>query len=121
MQKPSRYCELVVALSLIATSSAFGQQASSTETKKEEIVKLEPFQVTSSSDTGYGAQTSSSSSRLNLRYIDVPQTVGVLTQELMKDAYVFDSQEMTKLIPGVQARANSHQPGTFYIRGLQIT
>jgi len=123
MQKLSRYRQLVVATSLIATSAAFSQQASpgAPDSKKDEVVKLEPFQVTSSSDVGYGAQTASSSSRLNLRYIDVPQTVGVLTQELMNDAFVFDSQEFTKLVPGVQARANSHQPGTFYIRGLQIT
>jgi len=121
MQKLSSYRQVVLALTLMATSLAFGQQASSPEIKKDEVLKLDPFQVTSSSSVGYGAQTASSSSRLNLRYIDVPQTVGVLTQELMSDAFVFDSQEFTKLVPGVQARANSHQPGTFYIRGLQIT
>ncbi len=123
MQKPTRYRQLVVAFSLIAASAAFGQQASTTSTDadKDNVLKLTPFQVTADADVGYGAQTASSSSRLNLRYIDVPQTVGVLTQELMQDAFVFDSQEMTKLVPGVQARANSHQPGTFYIRGLQIT
>lgn len=122
MQKYPRYRQLVVAASLTATSLAFGQQASTdSDSRKDDVVKLEPFQVTSSADVGYGAQSASSSSRLNLRYIDVPQTVGVLTQELMDDAFVFDSQEFTKLVPSVQARANSHQPGTFYIRGLQIT
>jgi len=100
MQKLNRFRQLVVAISLIAFSRASGQQPSptETETKRKEVVNLEPFLVTSSSDVGYGAQTASSSSRLNLRYIDVPQTVGVLTQELMKDTYVFDSQEFTKLV-----------------------
>lgn len=105
----------------LATSTALAQQTPRDSAPEEAAIQLKPFEVTSSSQVGYGAQTSSSSSRLNLRYLDVPQTVGVLTSELMNDAFVFDSQEFTKLVPSVQARANSHQPGTFYIRGLQIT
>jgi len=118
-----RYPRFVVAASL-AASVAFAQQVpsdSSSLSSQEEALKLKPFEVTSDANVGYGAQSSNSSSRLNLRYIDVPQTVGVLTSELMSDAFVFDSQEFTKMVPGVQARANAHQPGTFYIRGLQIT
>jgi outer membrane receptor protein involved in Fe transport len=123
MQKYFGQLTVAVAFSLSATSFALAQEAPApaADPKKDEVLKLQPFELTSSSDVGYGAQTASSSSRLNLRYIDVPQTVGVLTQEFLNDAYVFDSQEMTKLVPGVQARANAHQPGTFYIRGLQIT
>ncbi len=83
-------------------------------------IKLSAFEVQSTS-TGYGAQYSSSSSRLNLRYIDVPQSVGVITSEFLNDAFIFDSREFTKFVPNVQPRANTHQPEIFYVRGLQIS
>jgi outer membrane receptor for ferric coprogen and ferric-rhodotorulic acid len=84
-------------------------------------VRLSAFEVQASASTGYGAEYSSSSSRLNLRYIDVPQSVGVITSEFLTDAFIFDSREFTKFVPNVQPRANTHQPETFYIRGLQIS
>jgi len=88
---------------------------------EEEAIKLSPFQVQSSESVGYGAQYSSSSSRLNLKYIDVPQTVGVVTSEFLNDTFIFDSREFTKYVPNVNPRSNTHQPETFYIRGLQIS
>jgi outer membrane receptor protein involved in Fe transport len=86
----------------------------------EKIIKLSAFEVQGAS-AGYGAQYSSSSSRLNLRYIDVPQSVGVVTAEFLNDAFVFDSREFTKYVPNVQPRSNTHQPEIMYIRGLQIS
>jgi outer membrane receptor for monomeric catechols len=123
---PSILCRPLIAL---LASICFGEvnaqtkknEPTSSSSHSDQTIVLSPFEVTASSDTGYGAQTASSASRLNLRYIDVPQSVSVVTQELMQDAFVFDSQEITKLVPGIQARANSHQPGTFYSRGIQIS
>lgn len=86
-----------------------------------EAIELAPFQVQSTGSVGYGSEYSSSSSRLNLRYIDVPQSIGVVTSEFLSDAFIFDSREFTKFVPNVQPRANTHQPETFYIRGIQIT
>jgi outer membrane receptor for ferric coprogen and ferric-rhodotorulic acid len=83
-----------------------------------ETVKLEPFLVTTSAAAGYGAQLSSSSSRLNLRYVDVPQTVNVVTAEFLKDAFIFDSHDFVKFVNNVYPRTNSHQVETYYIRGM---
>ena len=66
-----------------------------------DILKLDPFQVVTSGNAGYGAQMSSSSSRMNLRYIDVPQTVNVVTEEFLADAFLFDSRDFTKFVSGV--------------------
>jgi len=85
------------------------------------IVQLDPFQVTSEGSGGYGAQFSSSSSRLNLAYIDVPQTVNVVTAEFLNDVFVFDSREFSKFISGVTPRTNTHQAETYFMRGLQTT
>lgn len=77
--------------------------------------------VSTSTNSGYGAQSSSSSSRLNLSYIDVPQTVNVVTAEFLTDAFIFDSREFSKFITGVTPRTNTHQAETYFIRGLQTT
>lgn len=87
----------------------------------DEPITLDPLKVTASGTTGYGAQLSSSSSRLNLRYVDVPQTVSVVTSEFLKDAFIFDSHDFVKFVNNVYPRTNSHQVETYYIRGLITT
>jgi outer membrane receptor for monomeric catechols len=86
----------------------------------DQPVSLSPFEVRTSSDTGYGALYSNSASRGNLRYIDVPQTVNLVTSELLEDAAVFDSREFLQFVPNMTPRANTHQPETFFARGFQI-
>lgn len=87
----------------------------------EGVIKLDPFKVVTGGNVGYGAQMSSSSSRMNLRYIDVPQTVNVVTEEFLADAFLFDSRDFTKFLSGVAPRTNTHQAETFFMRGLQTT
>ena len=47
--------------------------------------------------------------------------MGVITAEFLNDTFIFDSREFTKYVPNVNPRSNTHQPETFYIRGLQIS
>lgn len=86
-----------------------------------ETIELDPFQVVTQSGAGYGSLVSSSSSRLNMQYIDVPQTVSVITSEFLEDAFIFDSREFTKYVNNVVPRSNAHQVETYYVRGLQVT
>src|SRR5687767_12324602 len=109
----SNFRALTLAALLPFSLLAQGQRAESPAA--DEAVKLDPFEVQSTSSVGYGAQYSSSSSRLNLRYIDVPQSIGVVTSEFLNDAFIFDSREFTKFVPNVQPRANTHQPEIFYV------
>lgn len=105
-----------------ALTTAFAQTAPSPSSSPDKsVILLAPFQVGTSSNSGYGAQSSSSSSRLNLAYIDVPQTVNVVTAEFLTDAFIFDSREFSKFITGVTPRTNTHQAETYFIRGLQTT
>lgn len=93
--------------------------ATASGTDGREVVALTPFEVTSSqTNTGYGAQFSSSSSRLNLRYIDIPQTVNVVTAEFLADAFLFDSRDFALNVPGLSPTSNTHQVETFLVRGL---
>ena len=84
-------------------------------------VILEPFQVKGSSNTGYGAQEASSSSRLNMAYVDIPQAVSVVTAEFLQDAHITESHDFVKFVNNVYPRATAHQPELFFIHGLQVT
>lgn len=123
-RRPAGICRsLTLPLLLALAPFSRGQSAPpAAGSGAEDVIKLEPFKVvTDDGGTGYGAQSSSSSSRLNLRYIDVPQTVNVVTAEFLADAFIFDSREFTKYVNGVTPRTNTHQEETFFIRGLQTT
>jgi len=82
---------------------------------------MSPYLVQGQESTGYGAQFSNSSSRLNLRYIDVPQTVNVVSSEFLEDAGLFDSRDFIKYVNNIAARTNAHQVETFFVRGLQTS
>lgn len=116
---PAALCSSLLSGALLAQAPS-SSGAPTDDSSAEKVVRLSAFEVQGGS-SGYGAQYSSSSSRLNLRYIDVPQSVGVVTAEFLNDAFVFDSREFTKYVPNVQPRANTHQPEIMYIRGLQIS
>ncbi|MBM3796698.1 MAG: hypothetical protein FJW31_22185 [Acidobacteria bacterium] len=81
----------------------------------DEVVTLSPFTISSSADTGYGAQ-SGTSGRLAAAYIDTPQASSIVTSELLKVANLFGSNEALKYVPGV--RNTSMINGTQNIRGL---
>ena len=105
----------------ISIVPSFAQTTNETNDEdNEDVLTLKAFEVQSTATVGYGAQYSSSSSRLNLRYVDVPQSVSVVTSEFLQDAHLFDSRDFTKFVNSVYPRSNSHQSEVFYIRGMQV-
>lgn len=91
------------------------------ETGGDGIVTLNALNVYESSNVGYGALNSSSSSRLNLALLDVPQTVSVVTADFLRDMMIFDSRHFVEYVNSVSPRANAHQTEVFYSRGLQVS
>ena len=106
-----------VAAFLLATVD-YGQTAPSAP---DELVTLSPFSVTALHSVGYGVQDASSSSRLNLPYIDTPQSISVMTPEFLSDANIFTSREVLKWVNNVIPRTNGSANETFEVRGLIIT
>lgn len=105
-------------------SSHLSAQTASPESQAKvgtEVLALDPLTVSGDANTGYGAQFSNSSSRLNLKYIDVPQTVNVITSEFLHDAFIFDSRDFSMYVPGISPTSNTHQVETFLVRGLTTT
>jgi outer membrane receptor for ferric coprogen and ferric-rhodotorulic acid len=109
---------LLTSLALASAGNAQAPSPRASESNTDvEPIRLDPLMVTSSA-SGYGAQLSSSSSRLNIRYVEVPQTVSVVTSEFLKDAFIFDSHDFVKFVNNVYPRTNTHQVETYYIRGM---
>lgn len=90
----------------------------STKPQSEAVLVLSPLEINASSNVGYGAKTTSSSGRLAQAYIDVPQTVGVITSEFMEDFGLKDSRAALQLAqPGIFIGPESIQ-GRVYVRGV---
>lgn len=86
---------------------------------EEAPVLLDPFEVTGSSNVGYGAASTSSSGMLVQNYMDVPQTVDVVTSEFMQDLNLDNSRLALDYVPGVFA-FSSINPGSYFIRGSSL-
>ena len=78
-----------------------------------DVLVLSPFQVTADSNVGYGATHTSSAARVAQVYIDVPQTVNVVTSEFINDFNLKDQHRLLQYVPNV---AVSQGSGLF-IRG----
>ena len=91
------------------------------EKTDEEVVKLSTFSVSADSYQGYVASSTLIGGKSAQRIIDVPQTVTVITRDLIDDLGADSpSDALAKLVPGVSSvsSANSSAAGA-YIRGFR--
>lgn len=103
-----------------AAKPAVPTPGSDEEEKKEEVVKLSPFEVKSGTNEGYIASDTMSGSRVAAKIFDVPATVSVITRDLFDDMGAVDPwQALSKAVAGVQTYG---APGVFAgasIRGFR--
>ncbi|HZZ57518.1 MAG TPA: TonB-dependent receptor plug domain-containing protein [Opitutaceae bacterium] len=83
-------------------------------------VVLSPLDVTAVKDVGYGAATTASTSKLVQNYIDVPQTVNVVTSEFLQDYTLQDVREALEYEPNLTFGLNNNSYST-RIRGAIVT
>src|SRR5690606_12626252 len=83
---------------------------------KEEAVVLSVFEVESTRDSGYRATNSVSGTRINLKLMDVPQTISVLTADFIQDLGAVDLDEALVYASGVST--NGFFSGQYSIRGF---
>ncbi len=86
---------------LAQTTTTTTTTTSSTTSDQETPVKLSPFEVNASSNTGYGATNTSTASRVAQAYIDVPQTLNVFTSEYMNDLNIIDERALLQNVPNL--------------------
>jgi outer membrane receptor protein involved in Fe transport len=107
---------------LVSVGSLSAQEAAKpAEEKSGDVVKLSPFSVESDTYKGYVASSTIVGGKTAMKIIDVPQTVNVVTRELIDDTAAFEPVEaMTKIVPGVSNFAGPQGPNAgITIRGFR--
>lgn len=97
-------------------SVASAQTTASSDTKKEEIVVLSPFKVTTEKDRGYRATNSISGSRLDTSIKDIPMPIEVITEQFLKDTGAKDLRQGLRYSAGIQLQSQNDYgtPGGAY-------
>jgi outer membrane receptor protein involved in Fe transport len=82
-------------------------------------IVLSPFDVNASTDVGYGASATASTSRVVQNYVDVPQTVNVVTSEFLNDYNIQDSISALEYTPNITFGL-SDNPWALLVRGAAM-
>ena len=68
--------------------------AAPSQTSEEEVISLNPFEVTSNNDRGYYAANSMSGTRFNSKLDDMASSISVITKEQMQDFAMLDINDV---------------------------
>lgn len=111
----------LLALLVSAGSMSAQEAAKPAEEESGDVVRLSPFSVESDTYKGYVASSTIVGGKTAMKIIDVPQTVNVVTRELIDDTAAFEPVEaMTKIVPGVSNFAGPQGPNAgITIRGFR--
>ncbi len=87
----------------------------------DKAVELAPFEVKGTTEKdGYAAATTSSSGRIQQKYLDVPQTVSVVTSQFINDFNIQDSLHLMSTLSNVTFGLPNN-PSLMSIRGATIS
>jgi iron complex outermembrane receptor protein len=100
--------------SLRAQPAAPSANDDNSKADKEKPIVLSPFEVRGSNDSGYGVRTTTSASRLVQDYIDVPQTVNVITSQFITDFNIEDTRVLFQYVPNISESQGQY----FVVRGI---
>jgi len=92
------------------------------DTKPEEAVKMNPFDVTSVQTDRYQASNTISGTAMNTLLKDVPMSINVITSEFLNDAVIGDMERALDFNSSVTQIARSevnNQIGMFSLRGFR--
>lgn len=104
-------------LAAAATGRAQQEPKEATPPAAEQVLELEPFEVVTTSNRGYGATTVSGATRTNVKLEDLPQTITVVNDQFLKDIAAFSLDEALAYAPSVKARSWDND-GHVFIRGF---
>jgi outer membrane receptor protein involved in Fe transport len=97
----------LAALYLVAAGLVSAQQAPSAETQPasataEEVVKMSPFVVTSTTDEGYEATATLTGTRINTTFKDLAASISAVTPAMLQDLGVNNSQQLLMYTMGTE-------------------
>lgn len=108
---------LTLAATLAVAPLAFAQPAPTPV--RDEAVKLDVFTVRENPARAYGSSNLASATRLNTPAENVPQTISVLNEVLLKDIAAFSYDQAVRYTPGVTQRQNVRDGSV--IRGFIVS
>ena len=116
----SRAATVAVSLLFIAGLPATAQQASvPVVSPTEEVLTLTPFSVTAKEDaSGYGVTSATSVTRLNTPLRDIPQTVNIASERMIKELAAPTLGEAVAFLPGVTVRNGGQDQ--FQVRSIDV-
>ena len=105
---------------LVALPAVVAAQTTGPAPQANEPLKLSPFEVAESKDHGYASSQSLIGSRTNTPVRDVPQTISILTAELLEDIATDNLNDALRYMAGVEEEGQlGRQESRFRIRGFQ--
>jgi outer membrane receptor for ferric coprogen and ferric-rhodotorulic acid len=88
--------------------------------KDEELLTLSPFEVAATNEEdGYLAKSSASASRVAVNYLDLSQTVSVITSQFISDYNIQDTRKLFEQMPNVFT-GSTDQSNRLWIRGSEV-
>ena len=96
------------------------QVSSDTGAGETSPVVLNPFNVNADTDVGYGASATAATSRVLQNYVDIPQTVSVVTSQFLTDFNLQDVREALEYVPNLQFGLTNNASAV-QIRGARVT
>ncbi len=104
-----------VALPAFAQTANPAPAASATEAKKEDVLELSPFTVTTTKDQGYYAENTLAGSRLRMNIADLGSSITVVTKQQMEDTGSLDINDVFRYEANTEG-SNTYTPGVQSLR-----
>ncbi len=112
-------CAMLACLFLGRPGAAFAQQGS--EAASPETIVLPKYEVTERGVNPYQAQQALSATRVAVAIQDVPQTLSVVTQDLIADSMSFRMLDAAKYVTPVVESTLPFGGDRYMIRGFQVS
>lgn len=116
-----RFAVAGAALSGLALNAQEAPAPDSTSTPDQKVVELPVFSVNDTRSSAYGAQEAISTTRISVPIQDVPQTVSVVTRELMDDTAGNRILDVAKYVTPVTQSTLSSGGDRMTLRGFQVS
>lgn len=85
----------------------------------DEVIQLEPFQVTTSEGGGYLHSTSTVATRSNRMTVEIPQSITVLTDDFLTDTGALNAEDAIAYVGNTFVRERFGEPGGTIMRGFE--
>jgi len=111
-------CAVLLLTLLPAASAQTAAQASTAPAEPEEVLRLSPFTVTAQQDRGYASANALGATRVNIPIVNVPTSIVVLNEELLRDLGATDNLDAFRYVSGANENSLVYN-GQLTIRGYQ--